>query len=227
MALLVSIALTVVFSFVFRKPIKRFPWLFYLIAVLVDVLVVLGSRLDLPQWAHRTVILVNGRGMFAFGLFTVVMFLGALSDGSKAKRWLMPIRAELSIIASILAVGHMVRYAGVYSPRVIASPASMANGMIVSFAIALVLAVLLVILTVTSFRTVKQHVKGRTWKNVQRLSYPFFVLIYAHVLLIMARPALQGAQNAQTSLVVYGLVVGAYVVLRLRRHLSERRVVVA
>ena len=151
MALLVSIALTVVFSFLFRKPIKRFPWLFHLIAAL----------------------------------------------------------------------------AGVYSPRVIASPASMANGMIVSFAIALVLAVLLVILTVTSFRAVKQHVKGLTWKNVQRLSYPFFVLIYAHVLLIMARPALQGAQNAQTSLVVYGLVVAAYVVLRLRRHLSERRVVVA
>ena len=187
----------------------------------------LAAQLDAPQWVYRSVILANGRCLFAFGLFTVVMFIGVLKDGSKAKRWLTPVRAELSIVASILAVGHMVRYINVYSPRVIASPSSLANGMLLSFVIAMLIGALLVLLAVTSFKVVKRHMSARVWKNIQRLAYPFFVLIYAHVLLIMARPALQGAQNAQTSLVVYGLVVAAYVVLRLRRHLSERRVVVA
>lgn len=217
MALLACLVLAFVFSCALRRPIKRAPWLFYLLAALVDVLVIAGSQLDVPQWVHRTLILANGRGMFAFGLFTVVMFLGALGEGSRVRRWLMPIRAELSIVASILAVGHVVRYADVYSPRILAAPSAAANGMLVSFLVAAVLVVLLAVLGVTSLRAVKRHMSGRTWKGVQRLAYPFFVLIYAHVLLILARPALQGAHNAQVSLVIYGVVVAAYVVLRLAR----------
>ena len=58
---------------------------------------------------------------------------------------------------------------------------------------------------------------ARVWKIIQRLAYPFLVLIYAHVLLIMLRPAMAGAPNAQVSLVVYGAIVVAYVVLRVAR----------
>lgn len=227
MLLLVCVLLAVAFAFGLKKPIKKAPWVFYILAILVDLLIIYSSQLNLPQWAWKTVVLANGRCLFAFGLFTVVMFLGALKDGSKAKRWLMPIRAELSIIAGILTVGHIVRYLGVYSPRVLSNPASVANGMLASFVVAFILAVLLVVLTVTSFKFVKRHMNASLWKGIQRTAYPFFVLIYAHVLLIMVRPAMMGAENALVSLVVYGAIVAFYVVLRVLRYRSDKLAKVA
>ena len=152
--LLICVLLAVAFAFGCKVPLKKAPWVFYLLAVALDVLVVFAAQLDAPQWVYRSVILANGRCLFAFGLFTVVMFIGVLKDGSKAKRWLTPVRAELSIVASILAVGHMVRYINVYSPRVIASPSSLANGMLLSFVIAMLIGALLVLLAVTSITIV-------------------------------------------------------------------------
>lgn len=215
--LLVCVLLAVAFAFGCKVPLKKAPWVFYLLAVALDVLVIFAAQIDTPQWMYRSIILANGRCLFAFGLFTVVMFIGVLKDGSKAKRWLTPVRAELSIVASILAVGHMVRYINVYSLRVITSPSSMANGMLISFVVAVLIAIMLVLLAVTSFKVIKRHMGAGAWKNIQRLAYPFFVLIYAHILLIMLRPAMAGAANARLSLVLYGIIVVAYVVLRVLR----------
>lgn len=223
MAILVCLVLAIAFSFALRVPIKKAPWLFYLLAVAVDVLVIWGEALGVPAWLNRTFVTANGRCLFAFGLFVVVMFIGVLPEGSRARRWLAPIRAELSVIASILAVGHVVRYLGVYSMRVLTSPGALANGTIASFVVALVIAVLLVLLAVTSLRFVKRHMGARGWKRLQRLAYPFFVLIYVHVGLIMARPALAGAENAIVSLAVYGVITLAYVVLRLLRWRCDAR----
>lgn len=222
MMMFACMLLAFAFAVGLKKPIHKAPWLFYLLAIAVDLLVIYGSELDFPQWFYANVVMANGRCLFAFGLFTVVMFIGALKDGSGLKRWLTPIRAELSIIAAILAVGHMIRYVNVYSLRVLTNPASVANGMLLSFVIAMLIAVMLVLLAVTSFKFVKRHMNARTWKAVQRLAYPFFVLIYAHVLLIMLRPLLTGAAGAMTNAVVYGAVVLLYVVLRLRRYFEDR-----
>lgn len=222
MLLLLCLLLAVVFSIALRQPIKKVPWLFYILAVAVDVLIVFSASLDLPPFIWKSLVLVNGRCLFAFGLFTVVMFIGVLKDGTKLKHWLTPIRAELSIIAAILTVGHIVRYLGVYSPRVLANPLSVSNGILVSFVVALVLGILLVLLTVTSFKLVKRAMNASAWKRLQRLAYPFFVLIYAHILLIMVRPALMGAEGALISLVVYGAIVVAYVVLRVLRYRGDK-----
>lgn len=222
MMMLVCMLLAFAFAVGLKKPLRKVPWLFYLLAIAVDVLVIYGSKLGFPQWFYASVVMANGRCLFAFGLFTVVMFIGVLKDGSKLKRWLTPIRAELSIVAAILAIGHMIRYINVYSLRVISNPTSVANGMLFSFVIAMLIAVMLVLLTVTSFKFVKRHMNARVWKGVQRLAYPFFVLIYAHVLLIMLRPLLTGASGAVTNAIVYGAVVLLYVVLRLRRFAEDR-----
>ena len=222
MMMLVCMLLAFAFAVGLKKPIHKVPWLFYLLAIVVDLLVIYGSKLDFPQWFYANVVMANGRCLFAFGLFTVVMFIGVLKDGSKLKRWLTPIRAELSIIAAILAIGHMIRYVNVYSLRVITNPVSVTNGMLFSFIIAMLIAVMLVLLTITSFKFVKRHMNAKVWKGVQRLAYPFFVLIYAHVLLIMLRPLLTGAAGAMTNAIVYGAVVLLYVVLRLRRFAEDR-----
>lgn len=222
MMMLVCLVLAFAFAIVFKKPLKKAPWVFYLLTIAFDVVLFYSAQLNLPRWFYSTVIMANGRCLFAFGLFTVVMFIGAMKDGSKLERWLHPIRAELSILAALLALGHMVRYANIYSLRIITNPAAQANGMLVSFVIAILLTIMLVLLTVTSFKFVKHHMKASVWKGLQRLAYPFFVLIYAHVLLIILRPLLTGASGAVESAVVYGAVVLVYVVMRVLRYRQDK-----
>jgi len=58
---------------------------------------------------------------------------------------------------------------------------------------------------------------------VQRLAYPFFLLVYAHLLLMLAPSALHGGIAATASVAVYSAVFAAYIVLRLVRTVRERR----
>ena len=217
MLMLICLALAIVFSLALQPAIKKVPWLFYIIALGVDALIIFSGQLDLPPVVWKSIVLVNGRALFAFGLFVVVMFIGVLKDGSKLKNWLQPIRAELSIIAAILILGHIVRYINVYSVRVLTNPNSVANGMLVSFVIAAIITILLIVLTVTSFKVVKKAMDPKVWKKIQMLAYPFFVLIYAHILLIMFRSAMRGAEGAIMSLVLYGIITVVYITLRVLR----------
>jgi len=227
MLLLICLALAIVFSLALKPAIKAVPWLFYVIAIAVDVLIIFSGQLDLPPAIWKSLVLVNGRALFAFGLFVVVMFIGVLKNGSKLKEYLLPIRAELSIIAAILIVGHIVRYINVYSVRVLTNPNSVANGMLVSFAVAAIITILLVVLTVTSFKVVKKAMDPKVWKKVQMLAYPFFGLIYVHIFLIMMRSAMRGAEGAMISLVLYGIITVAYIVLRVLRYKEDQKAVAA
>ncbi len=57
----------------------------------------------------------------------------------------------------------------------------------------------------------------------EKLSYLFFVLVYAHLLLMLLPPALAGGVAAQMSVAVYSLIFVAYIVLRIRRELVDRK----
>ena len=82
---------------------------------------------------------------------------------------------------------------------------------------------LLLVLGVTSFNAVKKRMRTETWKRVQKLAYPFFLLVYVHLLLMLAPSALHGGIAATTSVAVYSVVFAAYVVVRLVRAAKDRR----
>ncbi len=223
----VALLAAVLFVAVFKRPLRKVPWVFYIVAVAFDIFVIASPGMALPVWLRQTVVAAQNRCVFAFALFIIVMFIGVLKDGTSLKKWLLPIRAELSILAAILTVGHVVRYAGIYSVRVLENPASLYNGVLASFAVSAVLVVLLAVLTVTSFGFAKKAMGAKGWKRLQRLSYAFFGLIYVHVLLIMLHSALNGGTNALVSIVTYGVVLAIYVGLRVRRYVEDRAVLPA
>ena len=76
---------------------------------------------------------------------------------------------------------------------------------------------LLLVLGVTSFNFVKKRMRKESWKRVQMLAYPFFLLVYAHLLLMLLPAALKGGLAAQASVAVYSAVFVGYVSLRLYR----------
>ena len=159
--------------------------------------------------------------MVALSLFSVVMLIGALPKGSKLDAWLRPVRAELSIVACILCLGHMCMYLAPYAARAVAG--TMGAPMLVSFVVAVVLFVLVLVLGVTSFGFVKKRMGGRAWKNVQRLAYPFFGLAWVHLMFMLAPAASKGGEQALLSVVIYTVLFSVYIVLRLFRAYRDKR----
>lgn len=222
MAFLLVLACTAAACFLLRTQIKKFPAVFYLLAVALDALFVAGCLGLLPWFVWDGLSLLVRRCALAFSLFTVVMFMGVLPVGSKARSWLMPVRGELSIVACILALGHAAFYLVSYAPRLLAGGAAGAN-MRASFVAAVLLLVLLLVLGVTSFNVVKNRMRSTTWKRVQRFAYLFFALAYVHLALSLAPSALQGGASAQASMVAYTAVFALYAVLRATRYVLVDR----
>ena len=213
MTVLVSLIAAVAFTALFRVPLKRVPWLFYALAIALDVLMLFATDLHLPTWFYRSVILSNARGIFAFWLFAIVMFMGVLPTSSTLRRKLIPIRAELSIFAALLCVGHMIT---LFSSLLYRTNAHKSLNM-TSFVTAVIITALLAVLTVTSFRVLRKAMPYRTWKNIQRSAYVFFLLTYVHVVVSTLQAFRFGSLNVRLGIALYGVATVAYVVLRIRR----------
>lgn len=209
------------FAFACKRPIKACPMAFYALAVALDVLFVVGSFTGLPSWAYDVLFVLLHKCTLATALFAVVMYIGVFARDSRVASYLRPIRAELSIMAWLLSLGHMAIYLSSYATS-LSSGLPQAN-VAVALVVALALFALLIVLGVTSFNFVKKRMKKETWKRVQLLAYPFWGLVYVHLLLMLLPSALRGGTPAQMSVVVYSVVFLGYAVLRIRRALVDRR----
>ncbi|MEG0303871.1 MAG: hypothetical protein RR842_09985 [Gordonibacter sp.] len=221
MTFAIVLVITAAASLLLRNPLRKWPWLFYVLAVAVDVLFLAESFMPRSVWS--LLLTLVQKCMLPLALFAVVMFIGVFARDSKVGSWLRPVRAELSIIAWILSLGHMTVYLMSYVPRVLAG-GSLGGNVALSFVVALVLFALLLMLGITSFNGVKKRMKADSWKRVQLLAYPFFGLIYVHVLLMLLPSALHGGVAAQVSVAVYTMVFGTYAVLRVARAMKDRKI---
>ena len=65
------LVVTVAATFALRNPIKKWPVLFYVLAVLVDVLFVAGSFLELPRPLWSVLFLLVQKCTLSLALFMV------------------------------------------------------------------------------------------------------------------------------------------------------------
>ncbi|WP_139652313.1 hypothetical protein [Raoultibacter phocaeensis] len=200
--------------------IKRLPLLFYAFAVLAVVLLFAGTEGYIDGGWWKPLILLVKRCMLALSLFTIVMFTGALSRESWLGIRLRSIRSELSIVACILCAGHVCQYLVAYVSRAVAGSLDLETG--ASIFIALVLFVLLIVLGVTSGNAMKKRMRGVSWKRIQWFAYPFFLLTYVHLMLMIAPAAFLGSEQAMVNALVYSVVFAAYVIMRLYRYAKDK-----
>jgi DMSO/TMAO reductase YedYZ heme-binding membrane subunit len=90
--------------------------------------------------------------------------------------------------------------------------------------IAFLLVVVLIPLVITSFRAIHAKIPAKTWKRIQLLAYPFYLLVFLHMLFYLAPPAIAGSLSAAISLSLYLALGIAYAVLRVRLYLQSRSV---
>ena len=224
MDFLLMLIVTVAATLLLRSPIHKFPVLFYVLAVAADVAYIAGIERLLPRAVMSVLALPMGKCMLSLALFVVVMYIGVFAKGSRVHQWLKPVRAELSIVACILACGHMAVYLASYAPRL---GGAMGANVLSALVVALALLVLLLALGVTSFGFVKRRMRTESWKRLQRWAYVFFGLVYVHLMLMLAPAASRGGEAALVTVAVYTVVFGAYAVLRVRRAFVDRRAVAA
>ena len=94
--------------------------LFYSIAAMLVLLYFFGATFGVPRWLWMPLVDLIQKCELAVALFAVVMLIGCLGKEQKLSyRRMKPIRAELSIIACILCLGHMAVYLGSYLPRLL------------------------------------------------------------------------------------------------------------
>ena len=216
------LALTVLGCFALRRPIHDHPALLYGFALALDGLYLCAEAFGAPYGLWSVLFVLVQKCMLSLALFTVVMFIGCFPRSSRVSFWLRPARAELSIAACLLAAGHMASYLGTYAAQ-LAGGAARGN-VALSFAVAMALLSLLLVLGVTSVHAVKRRMTAERWMRVQRWAYPFFALVYVHLMLMLAPAALRGGASAQESIAVYTAIFGVYAVARVARAVADRRV---
>ena len=100
------LVVTALFCVALRNVVRRVPLLFYALAVLVVAVFVFGAYVPLPRPLWSLLLVLVQKCLLPLALFAVVMFIGVLPGESRAKAWLRPVRAELSIVAWILSVSY-------------------------------------------------------------------------------------------------------------------------
>jgi DMSO/TMAO reductase YedYZ heme-binding membrane subunit len=231
MLFIVSLIATCAITLIAHKPLRRFPWLFYLAAGLITAYL-FGAYLTntyewWPAWFLDWFVSAFARGSLSTACFVVVMYLGVLPTRVPGVSTLRSVRAELSIIGCILAIGHVIYYGIYYFPRIfitIDEPLPLPYA--AATWITLVLVILMIPLLITSLRAVHKRMKAASWKKIQRLAYPFYALLYAHVLVLFCASIVlhpDRATDTWINLVVYSVVFLIYFIARPLKYLREKR----
>jgi DMSO/TMAO reductase YedYZ heme-binding membrane subunit len=223
MSLALSLVATVLLVLLSHAALQKAPAAFYALGI---VLVASGIYLIMnpsPSPVLRACASVLQKGHVAFSLFAVVMYLGVLPKSSRLWRRPIAVRAELSILASILICAHSIPYLLNYFAML---PIfwSLKESVIFSLVLSLFILVLLVPLTATSFKAVRGRMNPGTWKRLQRFAYLFYALIYFHLIGYLLVPLQQGSLEAAVNVAIYTALFGAYAALRLKKASAERAV---
>ncbi|RRD95461.1 FMN-binding protein [Clostridiales bacterium COT073_COT-073] len=229
MNFIICIAIAWILSYYGNKVIRKYANLFYMIATTISVILIIGTAAgfsnSLPAWLRNSVWSVFAWGSFATALFVLVMFAGAVPKGSVIQKTIIPIRKELSIIASILTLGHNFSAGQVYFIWLFTKPERLQGPLLWATFCSIALILLMLPLFVTSFTFVRKKMKPKSWKNLQRLSYPFYGLIYIHVLLLFIPKARMGHNSSLVNVAAFSVVFLIYAAMRIQKALNSNNAV--
>jgi sulfoxide reductase heme-binding subunit YedZ len=220
MRFLIALIVAIVFVATCKNLIREHPIAFYVSSMLLDLIFVASTMGLMPPPIKSAAFLLIQRCTLSVALFVIVAYVGVFAEGSPIRRHLMPIRAELSIIACILALGHIVVYLSSYIPMISAGFGGLRSQVALALGVSVVLTVLLAVLGITSFNFVKKRMSAQSWKKLQRWAYLFYAFIYVHLMLMLVPSAVAGT-TARFAVVVYSTVFIAYFVLRVCHALAD------
>lgn len=218
-ALVITILLYSVLSDQIKKNAVAFYTGTYALTAFVIAYYLLGWSQNVPNVINQWGMHLFQRGAFSTATFIIVMFLGTITKHNNYTVSLLKIRGELSIIGCILAFAHNIIFGVVYFPPLIWNRQALSGSKLIAAALTIILLVLMIPLFLTSFQCIRRKMKPKSWKKLQRLAYPFYYLIYVHVMVLYA----PNAKDHLFDIVVYTSIYVLYTVLRLRKYIIMRK----
>lgn len=222
MLLIISLVLAVAFVFLCGKALKKHPNLFYIGAGIITAVLALIPFDGVPDFVNNYILALFRRGSLATAIFIIVMYTGALKNGSALMKKLIVIRGELSIMASIMILCHNIFFGKTYFVRLFTSASTMPVTQLLAAIASLLMLVIMIPLAIMSFPKIRKKMKPKLWKRFQRFAYAFYALIYIHIFLLTYSSAQARRGDYALSLILYTIVFGVYLVMRVRKYLLKK-----
>ena len=218
MKFLIALIFCTTISALLKAKIKRHPQIAYLVVLIIT------SFFSLPIYFFgnsNSLIYISKYftvGYLSLAFFTIVMFLGAVNNNSKIIKNLLSIRSQLSIIATILLLPHLFSLLKISFYDLINIKLSLA---FISSLISFALIILLIILFITSFSQIKKKFKDIRWKKIQKLSYPFYFLLYIHLIIVNIPHLKLGVRFSSLNIIIYSFIFYFYLMLKIKKEAQD------
>jgi len=161
MLLIISLIIVSLFIYFLKGSLKKHAGIYYIGAAVISIAVFLLEFLPMPLFVKNNILGIFAKGSIGTAMFVAVMYTGALPKGNKLIAPLMKIRGELSITAAILVLCHNFTYGITYFKMLFIKPEALSATQLTAAIISLVLIIIMIVLTVTSF----QAVRKKKWRK--------------------------------------------------------------
>lgn len=222
MLLIISLIIVALFIYFLKGSLKKHAGIYYIGAAVISIAVFLLEFLPMPLFVKNNILGIFAKGSIGTAMFVAVMYAGALPKGSKLIAPLMKIRGELSITAAILVLCHNFTYGMTYFRMLFTKTSLLSATQLAAAVISLVLISIMLVLTVTSFPSVRKKMQAKKWKQLQRTAYVFYGLMYVHIMLINIPYARLGLGTYIANVVIYSIVFLGYAAMRIAKAVSVK-----
>ena len=222
MLLIISLIIVALFIYFLKDSLKKYANIFYIGAAVISIAVFLLEFLPMHLFVKNNILGIFAKGSLGTAMFVAVMYAGALPKGSKLIAPLMKIRGELSITAAILVLCHNFTYGMTYFRMLFTKTSLLSATQLAAAVISLVLIAIMIVLTVTSFPSVRKKMQAKKWKQLQRTAYVFYGLMYVHIMLINIPYARLGLGMYVANVVIYSIVFLGYAAMRISKAVSVK-----
>lgn len=223
MVFIVGLILMCVLVWLFADQIKKYPAYFYAGAFILTVIsYIVYKNVTMPEFVKTYLLGIFTTGTLGIAGFYIVMFTGALRNGSPLIKKLMMIRGELSILSCILMFAHLAIFGPSYIGMAAKNASVMSKSLLVSIICGTVLLIQMIYLGVTSIKAVRRKFKAKTWKKLQRTAYLFYFLMYVHGVTMQATKIKSADKSALITIIAYSILFFTYVIMRVRKALLAK-----
>lgn len=217
MLFIISLIIVALFIYFLKDSLKKYANIFYIGAAVISIAVFLLEFLPMHLFVKNNILGIFAKGSLGTAMFVVVMYTGALPKGNKLIAPRMKIRGKLSITAAILVLCHNFTYGMTYFRMLFTKTSLLSATQLAAAVISLVLIAIMIVLTVTSFPSVRKKMQAKKWKQLQRTAYVFYGLMYVHIILINIPYARLGLGMYVANVVIYSIVFLGYAAMRISK----------
>lgn len=221
MKLIVCLIVALIFFFLFEKSIKKHAAYFYIGTIIISIFSIAAPIKALPFPVSYIITNILNRGTLAGALFILVM-VASVCPAPSMRAMLLRTRGEMAIMASLLTLIHNTAYGKNYFVNLFINPASMPIPVVFASILSLIMIILLIPLTVTSFMTIRKKMNAKKWKSLQKLSYIFYGLLLLHITVIFTVSIFKGYLETLFDLGVYVVIYIVYLFFRGKKIKKQR-----